>query len=208
MKLFSLLVILFLFVSCNEKKAVNPTFEEVKIGTPAPDFKLKGSDGKEYKLSDFKGKIVVLEWTNYGCPFVQKHYNPSKMNMQNLQSKYLKEGVVWLSIISSAKGKQGYLEQADAAKEKQNQKNNATALLLDHSGEVGMLYGARTTPHMYIIDKDGLVAYRGAIDSIASTEISDIDKAENYVAGALDALLFGHKIMINATKAYGCSVKY
>lgn len=205
----SLLLSLLVFLtSCLSEKPINPTFEEIPVGKPAANFKLMGHDGKEYQLSDFKGKIVVLEWTNFDCPFVKKHYDPSKANMQNLQKKYVAEDVIWFSIISSAKGKQGYLEVAEANEKKKEKNNNATALLLDHSGDVGRLYAAKTTPHMYIIDKEGLVAYKGAIDSIASSDISDIEKADNYVANVLDALIFGQKIMIDSTKAYGCSVKY
>lgn len=203
-----LLSLILLLTSCLSEKPINPTFEEIPVGKLAANFKLVGHDGKEYQLSDYKGKIVLLEWTNFDCPFVKKHYDPSKSNMQNLQKKYVDQDVVWFSIISSAKGKQGYLEVSEANKMKSEKNNNATALLLDHSGDVGRLYAAKTTPHIYIIDKDGTVAYKGAIDSIASSDINDIDKADNYVANVLDALIFGQKIMIDSTKAYGCSVKY
>ncbi|MBN2710627.1 MAG: thioredoxin family protein [Calditrichaceae bacterium] len=177
-----------------------------QIGEKAPDFNLTDSNGKQHSLSDYKGKYVVLEWVNFGCPFVQKHYNSK--NMQTLQKEYRDKGVVWLSISSSASGKQGYLSAAEineTLKEKSSQPN---AYLIDEDGTVGKLYDAKATPHMYIIDPDGNLIYNGAIDNIRSTNVEDVAKAHNYVSKTLDALLTGEKVEPFSTEAYGCSVKY
>lgn len=178
----------------------------VESGAPAPEFKLDGVSGKSHSLSSFKGKIVVLEWLNHGCPFVKKHYG--SQNMQSLQRKYTKEGVVWLSIISSAEGKQGYVTAGEGLKEKTEQQSVATDVLLDPKGTVGQLYGAKTTPHMYVIAKDGTLAYQGAIDDKADTDQESVKGARNYVAEAVDALMAGKKVAVSSTKAYGCGVKY
>lgn len=158
------------------------------------------------KLSDSKGKIVVLEWFNHGCPFVVKHYGAG--NMQRLQKDYTAKGVVWLSICSSNKGKQGNDTPAGHAKTAQEKGAAPTAILIDEAGEVGRAYGAKTTPNMYVIDAEGTLRYMGAIDSISSARSADIEKAENYVAAALDALLKGEAPKTTETKPYGCSVKY
>lgn len=177
-------------------------------GEPAPDFTLKGLNPKsqDVKLSDFKGKFVVLEWLNHGCPFVRKHYDSG--NMQSLQKKYTGQNVIWLSIVSSAEGKQGYVDEKGAIKEKTTNKSSATDVLLDPTGKIGKLYGAKTTPHMYIIDKDGKLAYQGAIDDKADTDQSSIASAKNYVANALNELMAGKPITAHTTKSYGCAVKY
>jgi AhpC/TSA family len=175
-------------------------------GTMAPDFTLKSATGKDIKLSDFKGKIVVLEWMNHGCPFVRKHYDSG--NMQSLQKKYTGQNVLWFSIISSAEGKQGYVTAEEAIKDWKDNKSSATDVLLDPTGKVGKLYEAKTTPHMFVIDKTGLVAYQGAIDSIADAEKASVASAKNYVAQALDEVIVGKKVSQPATKSYGCSVKY
>jgi peroxiredoxin len=175
-------------------------------GDPAPPFSLVDSNGKTHSLSDFSGKIVVLEWINYGCPYVQKHYDSG--NMQSLQRKFTDEGVVWLSICSSAPGKQGHLTPEAWNRSVGKYKSAPTAILIDESGEVGRSYGARTTPQMGIIDPEGRIAYRGAIDSEATTNQADIAKARNYVADALNALLAGDPVPLKSSKPYGCSVKY
>lgn len=177
-------------------------------GEPAPDFTLKGLNPKsqDVKLSDFKGKLVVLEWLNHGCPFVRKHYDSG--NMQALQKKYTGQNVIWLSIISSAEGKQGYVTTEGAIKEKTDNKSSATDVLLDPTGKVGKLYGAKTTPHMYIIDKEGKLVYQGAIDDKADTDKASIASAKNYVAKALDELMSGKPVSAHTTKSYGCGVKY
>lgn len=170
------------------------------------DFSLKGHDGKTYSLSDYKGKIVVLEWFNHGCPFVRKHYDSS--NMQNLQKKY-KNKVVWLTINSSNVGKQGYLKDTVAAKKIYEQEEmESKALLIDTDGTVGRRYKAKTTPHMFVINKDGKLIYEGAIDSIASANSSDIESSENYVDMVLTKIVSGKSVKYTRNKAYGCSVKY
>ena len=173
------------------------------INTQAPDFTLPAQDGSHVKLSDFANDTVVLEWYNYGCPFVKKHYGSG--NMQKLQEKYTGEGVKWLRIVSSAPGKQGHLTVAEAAED--HAKTHATYTLLDEDGAVGRLYGAQTTPHMFVIDHGKLV-YRGAIDSIPSPIPADIDHATNYVAAALDAIKAGKPVAVADTEPYGCGVKY
>lgn len=176
------------------------------IGQEAPDFQLRAEDGKHYKLSQYRGKTVVLEWLNHGCPFVRKHYDSG--NMTAMQAKYTGKDVVWLSIVSSAEGKQGHVDMSGAFSEKQKYKSQATHILLDPQGEVGRTYDAKTTPHMYVIDSKGILQYAGAIDSIPSADQADIKKATNYVAQALDEVMAGNPVKITSTKAYGCSVKY
>ena len=178
----------------------------VETGSPAPDFKLEGVSGKPVSLSAYKGKIVVLEWLNHGCPFVRKHYD--SQNMQTLQRKYTKEGVVWISVISSAEGKQGYVTPGEGLADKTKNQSVATDILLDPKGTVGQAYGAKTTPHMFVIGKDGNIAYQGAIDDKADTDQASIKGAKNFVSEALDALMAGKKVTAGTTKAYGCSVKY
>ncbi len=178
----------------------------VDTGSPAPDFKLEGVSGKPVSLSDHKGKIVVLEWLNHGCPFVRKHYD--SQNMQTLQRKYTKEGVVWLSVISSAEGKQGFVSPGDGLADKTKNQSVATDVLLDPKGTVGQAYGAKTTPHMFVIGKDGKIAYQGAIDDKADTDQASIKGSKNFVSEALDALMTNKKVAVGTTKAYGCSVKY
>lgn len=177
----------------------------VSIGDDAPAFELVGTP-KKAKLFEHKGKYIVLEWFNDGCPFVRKHYDAG--NMQKLQKKY-SDKVAWLTINSSAEGRQGYLKDVSAAKEMYTKEQMAAMnLLLDPSGKVGKAYGAKTTPHMFIIDPKGKVVYQGAIDSIPSASSEDIPKATNYVDEALGAVLSGRKIAQAKTQAYGCSVKY
>lgn len=177
-----------------------------KIGYAAPDFTGTDSNGNEISLSDFKGKNVVLEWTNHGCPFVVKHYGSG--NMQKLQKKYTREGVIWLSIVSSAKGKQGNTTPTQANTLMIEQGSKPTVRILDPSGEIGKLYGARTTPHMFVIDKKGILAYMGAIDDDPSHKPEGIKGATNYVAAALESLAKDEEVEVAATKPYGCSVKY
>jgi peroxiredoxin len=175
-------------------------------GSAAPDFTLIDTSGKEHSLSDFRGKFVVLEWTNFGCPFVKKHYDSN--NMQSLQKKYTEKDVVWLSICSSAEGRQGHFPPGKWNELIKEKGAEPTAVLLDEKGEVGKLYGATTTPDMFIIDKKGTLIYRGAIDSIRSVDQSDIPKATNYVSAALDSKMAGKPVKNASTKPYGCSVKY
>lgn len=178
----------------------------VAIDQPAPDFALKDINGKEHKLSDFRGKYVVLEWVNYDCPFVKKHY--SSGNMQKLQSTYVKKDVVWLSICSSAPGKQGHFPIADLKKRMETERAVPTAYLLDESGSAGKLYNAKTTPHMFVVDPKGILRYAGAIDDTPSTKSSDIAASTNYVSSSLDALMAGKSVATKSSTPYGCSVKY
>ncbi|MGB5638451.1 MAG: redoxin domain-containing protein [Sedimenticolaceae bacterium] len=177
-----------------------------KIGEPAPGFTGMDTSGKSHALSDFRGKPVVLEWTNHDCPYVRKHY--SSGNMQQQQQAATGQGAVWLSIISSAPDKQGHVTpaQADALTAERNAA--PSAVILDEKGEIGRLYEAKTTPHMYIIDADGKLAYMGGIDSIPSTNPADIAKATQYVPAALAQVMQGKPVTPSVTRPYGCSVKY
>lgn len=180
----------------------------VTVGAPAPDFSLTDSEGNTVALSDFAGQRVVLEWTNDGCPFVQKHYAVPPANMQTTQGAVVGADAVWLTIISSAPGKQGYVE-GDRANELTSSRSAApTHVLLDPTGEVGRLYSAATTPHIFIIDENGELVYQGAIDDRPSSDVADIDGATNYVTTTLAALDAGMPADPAVTKAYGCSVKY
>ncbi|MCU0333189.1 MAG: thioredoxin family protein [Ignavibacteriaceae bacterium] len=180
--------------------------QQAKLNESAPDFKLTDSNGSEHSLSDFEGKIVVLEWINYDCPFVKKHYDSK--NMQSLQEKYTEEGVIWLAICSSNKGKQGNFSAEEINKRSENHGAKFTAYMIDEDGTVGKMYGAKTTPHMYIIDKSGKLVYAGGIDDKASTDIDDIKGSKNYVSLALDELLAGKTVSVQSSAPYGCSVKY
>ena len=183
-----------------------PAPAAVEPGEVAPEFTLTDSKGTPHKLSDFRGKLVVLEWLNHECPFVKKHYSGG--DMQKLQKEYTAKGVVWLSIISSAPGKQGHRTGPQAEADTKDKNAAPTAVLIDPAGEVGQKYEAKTTPHMFVIDKEGKIIYAGAIDSIKSTNSADIAKAENHVRQALDAALAGKPVPNPETKPYGCSIKY
>jgi peroxiredoxin len=176
------------------------------VGQPAPAFTASDSDGKTRSLDEFKGKLIVLEWWNPGCPFVGKHYGSG--NMQKLQREWTAKGVVWLTVDSSAPGQQGYLPAAEA-KATMKQKGGApTALLLDPDGTTGRAYGAKTTPHMFVIDKSGTLAYAGGIDDKPSTDQADVATASNYVAAALGELTAGKPVSVKTSPSYGCGVKY
>jgi AhpC/TSA family len=177
-----------------------------EIGKPAPDFSAVDSNGKPVKLSDYRGKTVVLEWTNDGCPYVRKHYGSN--NMQTLQKEEAAKGVVWLTIISSAPGSQGYLTGDEANKLTETRGAAPSAVVLDPEGAVGHLYDARTTPHMFIVNGEGALVYMGGIDDKATTAVEDIKTARNYVRAALDDLAAGAPIENAVTRPYGCSVKY
>lgn len=178
----------------------------VVIGEPAPDFTATDTNGVEHTLSNFKGKNVVLEWSNHECPFVVKHYGSG--NMQKLQQEATANDTVWITIVSSAEGKQGHVTPEDANAIMEEKGAASTARILDPSGEIGKLYDAKTTPHMFVIDKEGNVAYEGAIDSDTSFKQEAIAGATNYVAAALKSLDAGEPVKTASTKPYGCSVKY
>lgn len=181
--------------------------QAVETGAIAPAFTLKGAiSNKEINLADTKGKVVVLEWLNHGCPFVRKHYDTQ--NMQNLQKKYADKGVIWFSIVSSAPGKQGYVDGAGAVSEAKENNSKATDILLDPEGKVGQLYEAKVTPHMYVINKEGKLVYQGAIDDQPSTDKDSVRPAKNFVSKALDEVLANKKVSMASSKAYGCGVKY
>lgn len=179
---------------------------QAKVGKAAPDFTLSDADGKDVSLSSFKGKTVALEWTNRECPYVKKHYGAG--NMQRLQKDYTGKGVVWLTINSGAPGKQGHVDGAGAKKVVAADGAAPTKYLLDPTGRVGKLYGAKTTPHMYVVDAKGVLRYAGAIDSIPSADPDDIKTAKNYASSALDAVLAGNDVEEPSTRPYGCGVKY
>lgn len=179
---------------------------EAKIGEPAPAFTLTDIDGQERSLEDFAGQTVVLEWTNHDCPFVKKHYNGG--NMQRQQADATGEGIAWLVINSSAPGKQGHVTPEQARNIQADWEAGQSAYLFDTDGAVGRAYGAKTTPHMYIIDADGVLRYNGAIDSIQSADVADIEKADQFVEIALAELAAGETVSRPLTRPYGCSVKY
>lgn len=177
-----------------------------KVGEAAPDFAGTDSNGTTHKLSDYRGKVVVLEWHNQGCPYTKKHYESG--NMQKLQKEWTAKGVIWLTIISSAPGEQGYVtaEQENAYLKKTD--STPTAALLDPTGAIGHRYGAKTTPHMYVINPVGKLVYEGAIDDKPTADAADIAGATNWVQAALKDLTAGKQIGTPVTRPYGCSVKY
>lgn len=177
-----------------------------RVGEHAPDFTATDSNGKVHKLSEYAGKFVVLEWHNRGCPYTAKHYDSG--NMQGLQREWTARGVVWLTVISSAPGKQGYITAADENAFLKQSNAAPTAVLLDPTGALGHLYDAKTTPQMFIIDPQGTLIYNGAIDDRATTDVSDINGSKNYVSLALGEALAGKPVSNAATRPYGCSVKY
>jgi peroxiredoxin len=180
---------------------------EPKLGEAAPDWSLTDTNGKTHRLSDFRGKYVVLEWTNHQCPVVVRHYRAG--NMQATQKWAKEKGVVWLSIVSSRPGSQGYVEPAQANEVIKEKGHVITAMLLDPSGTVGRKYGAKTTPHMYVIDPKGILIYNGAIDDNPSARTAEEMKAaRNHVVMALTESMAGKPVSVPASQPYGCSVKY
>jgi peroxiredoxin len=175
-------------------------------GRPAPDFTAVDSKGNSVKLSDLRGKTVVLEWNNNGCPYVRKHYGAG--NMQKLQSEAAKDGVVWLTVISSDKGEQGHVTPAEADALTAKNKAQPAHVLLDEAGKIGRAYDARVTPHMYVINTEGTLVYMGGIDDKPTANPADIEGATNYVRLALDAVKAGKPVETPVARAYGCSIKY
>jgi peroxiredoxin len=176
------------------------------VGQPAPAFTLTDTSGKTRTLAEFKGKTVVLEWTNPGCPFVRKHYDSA--NLPGLQKEFTGKDVVWLAVNSTEKAASDYLAPAQLASWIQGKSGAPTATLMDEEGTVGKAYGARTTPHMYIVNPQGTLVYAGGIDSIASARVSDIQTATNYVRQGLNEALAGKPISQAQTQPYGCTIKY
>ena len=185
---------------------IMPVHAAVEIGKSAPAIEATDTNGNAFKLEDYKGKIVVLEWTNDQCPFVMKHYDSG--NMQKLQKDAMAKDVAWVTINSSAEGKQGNVTAEEANTLMTEAGASQTAYIQDPSGAIGQAYGAKTTPHMYVIDKDGNVAYAGAIDSNSSPRASTIEEAENYVTAAVDSLIAGEPVKTTEAAPYGCAVKY
>lgn len=190
--------------------AIAPTFAnpaaQARIGGQAPAFSLTDTSGKAVSLADFKGKTVVLEWTNHDCPYVRKHYNGN--NMQALQKKWTGQGVVWLTVISSEPGSQGFVTAAEANKLTTDRGAAPSAVLFDPKGSAGRAYGAQTTPHMYIIKGDGTLAYMGGIDDKATTRLDDLKTAKNFVDAALSEVAGGKAVSVPTSRAYGCTIKY
>jgi hypothetical protein len=178
----------------------------VRIGERAPDFTATDTNGQSHKLSQYAGKFVVLEWHNRGCPYTQKHYTSG--NMERLQREWTGRGVIWLTVISSAPGKQGYVTAADENAFVKEMKAAPTAVLLDSTGALGHLYDAKTTPQMIIINPQGVMIYDGAIDDKPTTDTADISGAKNYVQQALEEATAGKAVSVASTRPYGCSVKY
>ena len=220
MKFLCLLFLFSLIISCNKKsedatekssqhkeiKSSNTTeFKPFDLGVEAPNFSLKGADTNTYQLTDFKGKYVVLEWTNYTCPFVNKHYSTG--SIQKIQSDFIKQGAVWLSICSSSQGSAGYFDKSQLNAEIKKKQSNCTAYLIDDQGTMAKAYGAKTTPYILILDQQHKLIYKGAIDDIRSIDTDDIDKAKNYLTMALSAIKAGKPIDPASTRPYGCSLK-
>jgi peroxiredoxin len=177
-----------------------------RVGDRAPDFAATDSNGKVHKLSEYQGKFVVLEWTNRGCPYTQKQYDSG--NMQRLQREWTSRGIIWLTVISSAPGKQGYATAADENAYVKQVNAEPTAVLLDPAGTLGHLYDAKTTPHMFVINPQGILIYNGAIDDKPTTDVGDVNGAKNYLSLALDEATSGKPVSNPTTRPYGCSVKY
>ena len=193
----------FVLVACAPE---SPAVAAPAVGSQAPNFRLPDANGKAVSLDQFKGKVVVLEWNNPGCPYVKKHYDSG--NMQKTQAAAKKDGAIWLTINSGAPGKQGHMDGAQAKAFVAAQKAQPTAYLLDTKGIVGKGYGAVTTPHMYVIDKAGKLVYVGGIDDKATADKADIAGARNYVLAALSELKAGNAVSVATSRPYGCSVKY
>jgi hypothetical protein len=196
-----LIALLAMMVTLPSRLAAAPV-----VGQPAPDFTGIDTAGKTHSLSDFKGSTVVLEWTNHECPYTVKHYKSGAM--QALQKDATDNGIVWLSIISSAPGEQGYVEPTEADSLTDTRGAHPSAVILDPDGDIGQSYGARTTPHMYIIDGEGRLVYMGAIDDEPGTWNADPLNADNYVRNALGEMASGQAVSVASTRPYGCSVKY
>ena len=186
--------------------SISVSVHAAEVGKPAPAFSAKDAKGADVSLDGLKGKVVVLEWVNHGCPFVVKHYDSN--NMQKLQETYTGKGVVWITINSGSKTSGTYTDDATFLKLASTKGSKATHLIADDSGTIGKAYLAKTTPHMFVINKEGVLVYNGAIDSKKTTNVADIEGAENYVAKALDEVLAGKEVTTSKTEPYGCGVKY
>lgn len=200
-RFFNTAFMVFAFAAASATASAEPSVDK-----PAPVFSGRTADGKTIDLQSLRGKTVVLEWTNHECPFVKKHYESG--NIPRLQKEAVAQGIVWLQVISSAPGKQGYVDGPTAIKLNAERNAAPTNTILDPEGTIGRLYAAQTSPHLFIIDPQGVLVYKGGIDSIPSADEADIAKAENYVKTALSELAAGKKVAKASTKAYGCTIKY
>ncbi|MXX59642.1 MAG: thioredoxin family protein [Rhodothermaceae bacterium] len=199
---FSVLLAVLVFIGFTQQSIS----DDAEIGKPAPVFTLPGTDGESYDLESLQGQFVVLEWLNFGCPYVERHYRTG--NMPALQKEYTEKGVKWLSIVSSAPGTQGYYESDEMNAENEKMGGMQSAILLDPEGDVGKMYGAITTPHMYIIDKEGILIYKGGIDDQPRASYEKTKLADNYVRAALEEAMNGDEVSVPTSRPYGCSVKY
>jgi hypothetical protein len=197
--LTSTIVVVAVLIACSAAWAA-------RVGEPAPDFTATDTNGKIQKLSEYQRKFVVLEWSNRGCPYTQKHYNSG--NMQRLQREWTGRGVIWLTVISSAPGKQGYVTASEENAYLKQVNAGPTAVLLDPTGALGHLYGAKTTPHIFIISPQGTLIYNGAIDDRPTTDVADVNGAKNYVSAALVEATSGKPVSNPISRPYGCSIKY
>jgi len=204
--LLSLVIASFMIANLTSNTEEYQPVTDASVGEQAPDFEVMDANGNMRSLSEFEGQYVILEWLNHGCPFIQKHYNGN--NMQKLQEKYTDQGVVWLSVISSAPGTQGYMEPEEARQSIEEHGASPTAILLDPEGEMGRAYGAQVTPHMFIIDPSGTLRYNGAIDDKPTPRASSLENAHNYIDAAMNSLMNGEEVAVKSTSPYGCSVKY
>lgn len=205
-KSLTLIIAVTLMIMPLSATAFSKAEKQSVLGQAAPDFTLTDTNGVSHRLSDYLGNIVVLEWTNHQCPYVMKHYDSG--NMQTLQKEATEDGVIWLSVASSALGKQGYTTDVEANKIIRQVGANASDRLLDPTGEIGHLYGAKTTPHMFVINAEGTLVYEGAIDDNPSHKPETIENAENYVRSALADIKAGTPVKTPQSKPYGCAVKY
>jgi peroxiredoxin len=197
----TLIATLLLATSLGFRRSPTPT-----IGQPAPDFATQDTRGKAQQLSAYRGKWVVLEWFSHACPYTIKHY--ASGNMQRLQRTYTEQGVVWLSIVSSAPGREGFTTNAKANELAAEKGAAPTAIIRDTAGTVGHLYDARNTPQLFVINPNGVLTYAGAIDDKRTSDTADVAKAHNYVSAALDAALAGKPVVVQLTQPYGCTVQY
>ena len=207
-KLIILLALIFaatMFINVTSESDKKTTID-APVGEQAPNFEVMDANGNMRSLSEFEGQYVILEWLNHGCPYIRKHYDGN--NMQQLQEKYTDQGVVWLSVISSAPGEQGYMEPEEARQSIEEYGASPTAILLDPEGEMGQAYDARVTPHMFIIDPSGTVRYNGAIDDKPTPRASSLETAHNYIDAAMNSLMNGEEVEVKSNTPYGCNVKY
>lgn len=203
--LLALIIAAMMIINMTSKTADRANVDAI-VGEQAPDFEVMDANGNMRSLSEFEGQYVILEWLNHGCPYIRKHYDGN--NMQQLQEKYTDQGVVWLSVISSAPGEQGYMEPEEARQSIEEYGASPTAILLDPEGEMGRAYDARVTPHMFIIDPSGTVRYNGAIDDKPTPRASSLETAHNYIDAAMNSLMNGEEVEVKSNTPYGCGVKY